>query len=100
MAKGRPKIEGPKPQKGDVFALYHTGKPKGRRIRITDEVRSDFVTAKTIGGTRETTYISLSTLRPTANGWHLAERDGCEVRAVDTDTKGALVVVLGAKVPS
>ena len=77
----RPKIEGPTPQKGDVFALYHKGKPcdSGRRIRITEEVRSNFVTAQTIGGTREVTCISLSTLRPTANGWHLVERGGHSV---------------------
>jgi hypothetical protein len=91
----RPKIEGPKPQTGDVFALYSKGKPDphGRRIGI-DEVYEDRVTAHTIGGRRETTCISMRTLRPTANGWHLRERDGRP--AVYLDGK----VILGERVSS
>ena len=89
----RPKIEGPKPQAGDVFALYSKGEPEGRRIEI-DEVYEDRVTAHTIGGRRETTYISMHTLRPTANGWHLVERDGRKVLRVASLPDGATMVEL------
>lgn len=88
----RPRIEGPTPQKGDVFALYHKGAPEGRRIKI-ETVGAHDVEVRTVGGRDATTCISLSALRPTANGWHLVERDGREA-IVSEDGK----VILGGQV--
>lgn len=82
--RGRKKIEGPVPQPGDVFALYHKGAPHGRRVKVFadtgDKAKVQSIDSKGAPefGTRPT-YISISTMRPTANGWHLVERGGCKV---------------------
>lgn len=83
--RGRPKIKAPTYEAGDVLALHHKGRPDGRRVKVL-EVGAGSIKVQTIESTSTparrgaTTWISISTARPTANGWHLVERGGLAVR--------------------
>jgi hypothetical protein len=84
--RGRPKIEAPTYQVGDVLALHFKNKPDGRRIKVLEvsDIKIRAQTTHNENGEKvekgQANWISLHTARPTANGWHLVERGGLAVR--------------------